>query len=101
MEAEETFFVFHVRVGSVLRGGSEGGGKWECAHHDGGHEEASRDDDAAQEHHEDQVGGGQDEEGAQSEVAVGALAHLKLGREPPQREDLLDGPVWLCKVSRC
>lgn len=65
------------------------------AHHDGGHEEASRDDNAAQEDHKDKVGGGEDEEGAQREVAVGALAHLKLRRQPPQAEDVLYGLIWI------
>ena len=48
------------------------------AHHDARHEQAAWSAKAAIDDHKQQVGGAQYDEGAQREVAVVALAHLKL-----------------------
>ena len=65
------------------------------AHHDAGHKQAAWSAEAAIDDHEQQVGGAQYDEGAQREVAVVALAHLKL-RAAKQRSDAI--PKFLIKI---
>ena len=71
------------------------------AYNDGRHKNASRNSQAGSHGHESQVYGSHKDEGAQREIAVVACAHLLLGAQRPQAEQVLDSLVRVGKEERC